>query len=192
MKSDIIVALIGLVGTITVGWWQYRRGKRHCDHGDLFRHPLFGRLKYLREIVVPRLDVGHPRKTSCTRLFLSIKLETFETGMRAWISDPDQMRAGDIAGHITNLVREYEDRAIRSGVPRVFVERFADHHMPVVSATVQSLERIADSGLYSDAERQAAALYILLYAFELTIASAEAAIGSLNGQLERALENKEA
>ena len=189
MKSDIIVALIGAAAVVLVGWWQYRRGARRCDHGDLFRHPLFGRLKYLREIVVPRLDVGHQGKTDCTRRFLAIKLETFETGMRAWISDPDRMRAGDIAGHVATLVREYEERSIRAGVPQIFVERFADHHMPVVAATVQSLERIADSALYSDAERQAAALYILLYAFELTIASAEAAIGSLNGQLERALEN---
>lgn len=189
--APIIVAIIGATSTVLVGWWAYRRGARRCEHNDLFRHPFFGRLKYLREIVVPRLNVGHTGKTLCTRKFLAIKIEIFEVGMRAWISDPDRMRAGDIASHITNLVREYEDRALRAGVPRVFVERFADHHMPVVDSTVQSLERIADSELYSDTERQAAALYILLYAFELTVASAEAAIGSLNGQLERALDEKE-
>ena len=54
MQSDIIVAIIGFIGTVVVGWWQYHRGTKHCDHGDLCRHPLFGRLKYLREIVVPR------------------------------------------------------------------------------------------------------------------------------------------
>ena len=63
-------------------------------------------------------------------------------------------------------------------------------HNPVVESTIDALASIANSGMYSEKEKQAAALDILLYAFTLTIYSAEEAIGSLNGQLEAALEGR--
>lgn len=188
-QAAIIVSLIGAVTTLTtfiLGRWTVKRNEY-----DLTKHPLFERLRYMREIMVPRLDVGHEKKTECTRKFLTIKLETFERGMKAWAANPEPMMSGDVVGVITSLVREYEDRATRDGVPEVFVQRFADHHMQVVESTIDALSSIADSGMYSQKEKQAAALDILLYAFTLTIYSAEEAIGSLNGQLEKALEKGE-
>ena len=189
--THVIVACIGACATVGSAWLAYRRGlAKPCTTYDLTRHPLFERLRYLREVVVPRLDVGHAEKTTCLRKFLSIKLETFEEGMRDWAAKPEAMHSGDVVGLITSLVKEYETKALSAGIPRIFVERFADHHAHVVDATVDALSRIASSELYSELEKQAAALDILLYAFVYTVRSAEDAISTLNGKLEAALEGR--
>lgn len=189
--THVIVACIGACATVGSAWLAYRRGRaKPCDTYELAKHPLFERLRYLREIVVPRIDVGHELKTVCARKFLAIKLDTFERGMKAWAANPEPMHSGDVVGVITSLVREYEEQALRSGVPEIYVQRFARHHMPVVESTIDALASIANSGMYSEKEKQAAALDILLYAFTLTIYSAEEAISSLNGQLEAALEGR--
>ena len=189
--AAIITALIAAATNLVTARWAYAKGlKMPCPRYDLTRHPLFERLRYLREVVVPRLDVGHAEKTTCLRKFLSLKLETFEVGMRDWAAKPEAMHSGDVVGLITRLVKEYETKALSAGIPQVFVERFADHHQHVVDATVDALSRIADSDLYSELEKQAAALDILLYAFVFTVRSAEDAISTLNGQLEAALEGR--
>ena len=189
--THVIVACIGALATVGSAWLAYRRGRaKPCTTYDLTRHPLFERMRYMREIMVPRLDVGHEKKTECTRKFLAIKLETFERGMKAWAANPEPMHSGDVVGVITSLVREYEEQALRAGVPDIYVQRFAKHHMPVVESTIDALASIANSGMYSEKEKQAAALDILLYSFTLTIYSAEEAISSLNGQLEAALEGR--
>lgn len=189
--THVIVACIGALATVGSAWLAYRRGlAKPCTTYDLTRHPLFERLRYLREIVVPRIDVGHELKTVCARKFLAIKLETFEHGLRAWVAKPEAMHSGDVVGLITRLVKEYETLALSAGIPPIFVERFADHHAHVVDATVDALSRIASSELYSELEKQAAALDILLYAFVYTVRSAEDAISTLNGKLEAALEGR--
>lgn len=185
-QAAIIVSLIGAATTLTT----FILGRWTAQHNGyaLGGHPLFGRLKYMREIIIPRINVGHKKKTECARKFLAIKLETFEKGLKAWVANPEPMRSTDAISVIVSLIKEYEDRAIRAGVPEIFVHRFAEHNMQVVESTIDALSSIADSGMYSQKEKQAATLDILLYTFSLSIYSVEETIGSLNGELEKAIE----
>ena len=187
------IAVLALV--FVVGWLFVKRDRKvqvqqvqepgHIK--DVEDHPFFQEMLYYVEHVIPNLEIADRHKCFVAKAFLRVKFETFVDGITRAMTN-SAFRVEDHVKLLYDLERESDAAARSIGVPDLFVERFDEEFTPIVELMKDSIASISTSKfLTGQKAKHVAILYQYLAAFHNTIVAVEHSIGSLNGELEKAL-----
>ena len=193
----LIIIVLGVsINIILVLLPQNGSRKNKEEIKDLFtieKHPLFNRLEYFVQVVIPGIQIEHPVKCKMVRKFLMIQFEVFRNGILDQIHSVNQTpeKFCESQGEIfLNLISECEMKALHDGIPKIFLDKFAGWNSIHIKAAFDAISRIAESNLYKDCQDKLyAVLDFYLYAFTMSVLSAERTLNHMNGELEKHLEN---
>lgn len=163
---------------------------------DLLLHGFFMHMQIAISTVIPAIHMDTLQKRDCMVDFLLIKFSVFidiarnfcKTKVASGLTKNGDQWLCELQDAIVKGVKEYEDKARKTGVPEIFIKHFNDRHVGRVSETLDLLSAISKSDIFhNNAMRTWAALDILTAIFNSTLIDAEHTMRRMNGEIDEAL-----
>ena len=206
--SDILNnwgAILGGIAAILGGIYKihrYLKKYRENNHGTklLTNHFYFKRMRYYLYTYIANLSFKNhkdKRREYSSKTFMYDKVETFYNIMLPLAEEIENTNKLDSIGGIDNIlevvykgVNTYEDAALKHGVPKVFISKFAVFHKRQVDSVSESINSIINNSIYDSIEEKfSAILDILIGVFTMIMPHISETLDSLNGELTKALNN---
>lgn len=159
---------------------------------DLFNHPLFQKLRTYLNYEINHLVIGEPLREAIFRDFLVIKFTCIRDGFLRFLekgslermdSDTYQSR---ILECIDEIIKNYEEEAIKEGIPEIVLIKFNEWHKDRISAIYDFLRDIHDAKIFtSNTARTYVVFDFIVHILNMTVLDAKRTLVNLNGELNK-------
>jgi len=192
--SPIGVAVVGAISLIYQTYAKIklkRRSKnsdKYVDVDIILNSWFFIRMQQYRNYTIPNIKINHELKSLMIKKFLDIKFKTFYDLLKNFdYSKPEIL----IHSIMTIGVAEYERKALKAGIPEMFLTKFNNWHRIHANTLIESISYTLKSNLYSTLQDKYLSIFDnILNAFSMTVQDAEKTMNEFNGELERYLDDK--
>ncbi len=159
---------------------------------DLTEHHFFNKISYTLSIQLSNLKVEHPAKKAMLKKFLTVHIETMRDIIKDNLCRNEKCQnCHKQEAVLLKWLETAEKREIESGVPQIFLDKLSGYKQKRAQIALDGLHAICASGFYSSGQEKMAAI-LDMYATGISsfINDLEIIISAMNGELEKALENK--
>lgn len=192
--------LVAVAAILIAGKWAWVRLDALRNSINLYpspetlrRHRFFAVMRNAVATQIPNLPIQEEMRRLVFRDFLAIKFRVFKIRLGKWLDENvrslDSMTPVELESSlmdvVTTAIKEYEEAALKEGIPEVVVAKFRDWHACCVASVVELIASTCHSDWHKNNTAKVAVVFdTLLVAFHRTLADARRTLYTLNGELD--------